>query len=88
MVVIQKRSHPRRALRKELFMEICGPLIPGLGNGTKYVILDDFTFFTEFFIRMFTWKKNLVSLGVGRVMSTRSWFMFYNFYQLEILTTL
>jgi len=44
MVVIQKKSHPRRALRKELFMQICGLLIPGLGNGTKYVILDGITF--------------------------------------------
>lgn len=44
MAVIQKKSHPRRALRKELFMQICGLLIPGLGNGTKYVILDGITF--------------------------------------------
>jgi hypothetical protein len=27
-----------------LFMQICGLLIPGLGNGTKYVILDGITF--------------------------------------------
>ena len=39
MVVIQKKSHLRRALRKELFMQIYGLLIPEPGNGTKYVLL-------------------------------------------------
>jgi len=38
MVVIPKKFHLIRASqRKELFIQICGPLILGPGNGTRLI---------------------------------------------------
>lgn len=68
MVVIQKKSHLRRALRKELFMLIYGLLIPEPGNGTKYVLFIISSFIIlqflstrwnsySFFVVVIRWRK-------------------------------
>lgn len=40
MAVIPKKSHQTRVSQKKgLFIQICGPLILGLGNGIRFVVL-------------------------------------------------
>lgn len=56
-VAIPKRFHPiRTVLRKELFIQTCGPLIPGIGNGTRSVISMLFLFFQRIYRCVLKWK--------------------------------